>query len=150
MEPDVLVRGKLNFLPNKDSALLGSLVNCCNYPAYIETRKILEEIPGSVDAPCFGSTPAFYNVEAMLKVMHFCQDNNDILEKYIKTDENFVCYDFFLTFLFASCGFKEVFNPDIIECCRDKDWQLKNNPLVHQFRDFYPSKESGYNGRHAK
>lgn len=149
MEPDVIVRGALHKFPTENEALLGSLVNCCKYPTYFKMLDILKEIPGSTDAPCFGSTPAFYNVAAMYKVVNFCNNNKDTLKKFISTDENFVCYDFFLTFLFAACGFREIYNPDIIECLRDAEWETKINPLVHQFRRLYPSKESGYDGRHS-
>jgi hypothetical protein len=50
--------------------------------------------------------------------------------------------------LFALIGIPETFNSEIIECFRDSNWQIKNNPLVHQFRAKYPLSSDGYNGTH--
>ncbi len=149
MEPDVLVRGKLKTFPDKKNALLGTRVNKPDHEEFFKMCDIIKTLPNSVMPTHFGSTPAFYNAKAMEDVINFVSTNKEIVKKLVDTDWNFVCYDLFLTVLFAACGYHEVFNPDIIECIRNRNWVHTDHPLVHQFRKFYPEKNSGYNGRHA-
>jgi len=85
----------------------------------------------------------------MLKLINYVKNNQDIVKKFIDLDHSFVCYDVFLTLLFATIGYDETFNPDIIECLRDYNWEKKSEPLVHQYRLLYPKQNSGYDGRHA-
>lgn len=149
MEPDVLIRGQLTTFPTKTNVLLGTRINQPDHEEFFKIRSILKEIPGSVDPTHYGSTPAFYNSEAMKKVADFVFNNQNIVKKLVDTDPVFVCYDVFLTVLFAACGYHEIFNPDIIECYRNPNWPNTNHPMLHQFRLYYPKKNTGYTGRHA-
>ncbi|MFN9958666.1 MAG: hypothetical protein ACK55I_36710, partial [bacterium] len=110
MEPDVLVRGKLTVFPDKNNALLGTRINKPDHKEFYKMRSIIKDIPGSVDPTNYGSTPAFYNTDAMIKVANFVKENQNIIKKFVDTDSVFVCYDVFLTILFAACGFDEVYN----------------------------------------
>jgi hypothetical protein len=152
MEPDVLVRGKLNCFPIDKNGLLGSRVNVLNQNGYgglSKVQNILSKIPSAIPVTHYGSTPAFYNSNAMKSVNDFVNKNPNIVKELIDTDPAFVCYDVFLTILFGACGFDEVFNPDIVECLRNPYWEMTNKPLVHQYRYKYPKAGSGYDGRHA-
>ena len=149
MEPDVLVRGKLNYFPTEKTPLLGSRVNKPTYSYFNNMIDFLKSIPGSFPLNYYGSTPAFYSSNVMLKLINYVKDNQDIVKKFIDLDHSFVCYDVFLTLLFATIGYDETFNPDIIECLRDYNWEKKSEPLVHQYRLLYPKQNSGYDGRHA-
>lgn len=149
MEPDVLVRGHLTTFPNRTIGLLGSCINKPTHDTFMQMRNRLRQISGAVDIAHFGSTPAFYNVKAMLEVIDFVQKNNNIVREFIDIDPAFSCYDIFLTMLFAACGYAETYNPDIVECIRNPSWGGTHHPLVHQFREKYPSKNAGYTGRHA-
>jgi hypothetical protein len=152
MEPDVLVRGKLNYFPNKTQALLGSKINSLiqnGYGGLNKIQSILNKISTSVNVTHYGATPAFYNVSVMHEINHFVQNNPNIIRDLIDSDPAFACYDVFLTVLFGACGYDEIFNPDIIECLRNPNWEFTDKPLVHQYRFNYPKSGSGYDGRHA-
>ena len=149
MEPDVLVRGKLKTFPINGVALLGSKVNHATHDGFNEMRRIIKSIPGSIDTTHYGATPAFYNTDAMIKVSNFVFNNQDIIKKFVDADSSFVCYDVFLNILFAACGYEETVNPDMLECIRHPNWRETTHPLLHQFRAYYPKKDSGYDGRHA-
>lgn len=147
MEPDVLVRGKLNYFPDAKNALLGQRVNEGNCLEWDRMRQVLHTIPGHVDVTHWGATPAFYNTEVMKQVSDFTARNPEIVRGFIDGWHQFVCYDVFLAMLFGSCGYLEVFNPDIVEPTRNPNWLSTNKPLVHAFRSRYP--KSNYSGRHA-
>jgi hypothetical protein len=152
MEPDVLVRGRLNIYPHQNAALLGSRVNVLaenGYGGLKNIQSILNKIPNCKNVTHYGSTPAFYFAPAMKQVYEFVKQNPNILKEFINCDPAFVCYDVFLTVLFGACGYDEVFNSDIIECLRAPNWEHTHHPLVHQFRRLYPASNTGYDGRHA-
>lgn len=149
MEPDVLVRSKLNHFPSEKNALLGTRINQPHHEGFFKVRNLLKEVDGSVDPTHYGATPAFYHSNSFIKVYNFVKNNQNLVQKMISYDSNFVCYDVFLTVLFAASGFHEVYNPDIIECLRNPNWQTATNPLIHQYRVHYPKPGSGYDGRHS-
>ena len=149
MEPDVLVRNNLNHFPSKINSLLGSRINKPDHEGFFNVQKLLKNIEGSVEPTHYGSTPAFYYSDSFKEVYDFVKNNQELVLKIINCDPNFVCYDTFLTVLFAACGYHEIFNPDIIECLRCPDWASRPNPLVHQYRNHYPKAGSGYDGRHS-
>ncbi len=60
-----------------------------------------------------------------------------ILDELTSSFYAIYAHDVLLPILFALVGEEETFNPDIIECQRDKNWMFRTNPLVHQFREFY-------------
>ena len=146
MEPDVLVRGKLNFFPD-DAHLLGSRVNV---GLSDELRNVVKSQVGAIDVNCWGATPAFFRCSTFKETHKLLKDKPELLDALCRSDRRLANYDVLFAVIFALVGKEEVFNPEIIECFRDKFWTSKNNPLVHQFREFYPKKSEGYDGSHTK
>lgn len=133
MDPDALVRGKLNIPEN--CKLLGSKINK-GFPQ--EYREVLSSIPGACVINDWGATPAIFDSTSFLKASIFLKEN---LDRLCKTFYALYAHDVLLPTLFALIGEQETFNPDIIECNRDPDWESKCNPLVHQFKRYYPSRQ---------
>ena len=146
MEPDVLVRGDLNFFP-RDAHLLGSRINV---GLSNDLRNVVKSQPGSIDVNCWGATTAFLRCSTFKEAHRLLKNNSDLLDALCKSDHRLANYDVLFAVIFALVGKEEAFNPEIIECFRDKFWSLKSNPLVHQFREHYPKKSDGYNGSHTK
>jgi hypothetical protein len=129
MDPDAYIRGTLN-IPD-GVKLLGSRVN---QGLPYELKNVLSQI-GATVIDHWGATPGIFEVNSFLKaVERFEKLNIDIF-----TNSFYAMYahDVLLPVLFALIGEEETYNPDIIECHRDHDWRFKNNPLVHQFREYY-------------
>lgn len=143
MEPDVLVRGKLKNLPSDKNSLLGSRIN--EVPNVL--KEIARKINPSVNCTHYGSTPAFYYTNSFLRVNEFIRNNKNLVMEFINADPAFVCYDVFLTCLFACCGYDEVLNDDLVECMRSSKWKNSHHPLLHQYRFKYPTEN--YTGRHS-
>jgi hypothetical protein len=143
MEPDVLVRGKIS---NADKhKLLGSRINV---GMSNEIRQVVNSFPGSIDVNNWGATPAIFECKSFLLIHDLISNNDELLKQLCISDRRFANYDFMFAVLFALIGIPETFNSEIIECFRDSNWQIKNNPLVHQFRAKYPLSSDGYNGTH--
>lgn len=132
MDPDTLVRGKLNITDGVK--LLGSRVNV-GLPMGV--RNILSSVDNAKVIDCWGATPAIFEVETFIKSVNFIENNNEIFDKLCLEFYAMYAHDVLLPVLFALIGEVETFNPDIIECYRDKEWKSKSNPLVHQFREHY-------------
>jgi hypothetical protein len=49
--------------------------------------------------------------------------------------------------MFAALGYDEIQNPELTECLRNPNWRNSGHPLLHQFREYYPT--SNYSGRHS-
>jgi hypothetical protein len=136
MEPDVLVRGKINI--NKNAKFLGSRVNqginknLINYMSNYE---------GAIPVNNWGATPALFKTSEFKKIITLLKNDEKLLEKIYLLEHRFPYYDLMFAILFGFIGVKEEFNPDITECFRDRSWQTNNKPLLHQFRKYYPSKE---------
>jgi hypothetical protein len=143
MEPDVLVRGKIT--NNNRDKLLGSRIN---YGINQELRNILRNYPGAIDINNWGVTPAIFECESFIKVYNIINNDDDLLKRLCRSDRRFANYDFLLAILFGLIGIQESFNPEIIECFRDPLWEIKDSPLVHQYRAKYPLSTDGYNGTH--
>jgi hypothetical protein len=143
MEPDILVRGELN-IP-EGSVLLGSKINPYLYKEN-EINTILKKYGGD-DVSGYGCTPVILRCDSFLEIYDFVMENPKFISEISEMSLQVSSYDVLLPVLFALKGHKEQFNPDIIECLRDPDWSEKQNPLVHQFRKYYPKKN--YSGRHA-
>lgn len=144
MEPDALVRGKLT-CPTT-AKLLGSRVN---QGLNSELKEVLSKIPGAIIVDHWGATPAIYEVEAFKKVNAFIHSNPNIIKEISMADERFSNYDVTFAVLFGACGYPEVANPELTECLRNPNWRNTSHPLLHQYREYYPT-DDGYEGRHKK
>lgn len=132
MDPDTLVRGPLN-IPI-DVKLLGTRLN---YPFPTEYKTILENISGAKIINCWGATPGIFHVPTYKKALNYLNNNIELFDKFTQAFYAMYAHDVLLPTLFALIGEEETFNPDIIECLRDPNWNSTNHPLVHQFRYYY-------------
>ncbi len=130
LDPDTLVRGPLTI---PDCALLGSRINK-GLPEGI--ARVLAEVPGSIPLDTWGATPAIFDAKKFQEAAKVLEYSNT-LDKFIYEFYAIYAHDVFLPILFALIGEEETFNPDIIECKRDPEWERKSNPLVHQFKRYY-------------
>jgi hypothetical protein len=131
MDPDSLVRGILN-IPD-GVKLLGSRVNS-GFPQKLKDALAKS---GAKVINNWGATPAIFHSNTFLKALNYLRENTYLLDEFTKSFYAIYAHDVLLPILFALVGEEETFNPDIIECQRDKNWKLRTNPLVHQFREFY-------------
>jgi len=132
MDPDTLVRGELN-IPD-GVKLLGSRIN---HGLPIGLRNLLSRVEGAKVIDCWGATPAIFEVNTFLKSWEMFKNTPDLLNEMAKEFYAIYAHDVLLPIIFALVGEEETFNPDIIECNRDSNWELKTNPLVHQFKKYY-------------
>lgn len=145
MEPDVLVRGKLN--NPMGHRLLGSRINV---GMSNEIRDVIKSHPGSIDVNRWGLTPAIFNSESFIMMHDTVTANTGLLGKLCRADRRFANYDFMFAALFALVGIEEKHNPEIVECFRDYSWESSWHPLVHQYRAKYPLSSDGYDGTHVR
>lgn len=144
MEPDVLVRGVLNIPEN--SKLLGSRINVGITNDY---KNFLNEFPGAVVINTWGVTPAIFSTDSFNKVMDLIKLYPELISIICKLEWKIYNYDVLFPCLFALLGITEEFNPDIVECFRNSNWQNTHHPLVHQYRAKYPLSSEGYDGTHT-
>jgi hypothetical protein len=144
MEPDVLVRGELSN-PNQHF-LLGTRINS---GLSEELKNILLQYPQGISIDNWGATPAIFNSQIFLKAYENLLLYPDLLDRLCLSDKRLANYDIVFPVLFATIGIVESYNPEIVECYRNPQWQTSGHPLVHQFRAKYPSSSQGYNGRHS-
>lgn len=132
MEPDVLVRGKLNIPEN--SIYLGNNTN----KYFSKDLKKWMKNKGYMVPKHYGMVPLFStkHFKEILKIV-----DDKLIEEIYHQDPLFPYYDKMLTILFCLIHVEEKFNSDVTECFRDKNWKTNKKPLVHQFRQYYPSKE---------
>ena len=136
MEPDVLVRGKLNIKEN--NKFLGSRVNT---GINIKLIDYMNNYKGAVSVNNWGATPALFKVSEFRKILNLVKKDPNLLETIYLLEHRFPYYDVMFAILFGFIGVKEEFNSDITECFRNPNWETSKHPLLHQFRKFYPSKE---------
>jgi len=129
MDPDAYIRGTLN-IPD-GVKLLGSRVN---QGLPYELKNVLSQI-GATVINHWGATPGIFEVKSFLKAVEKFEKLN--IDIFTNSFYAMYAHDVLLPILFALIGEEETFNPDIIECYRDSNWRNKNNPLVHQFREYY-------------
>jgi hypothetical protein len=82
-----------------------------------------------------------------MKVYDFFKANPSYIDEFCKIDSNFSNYDILITVMFAALGYDEIQNPELTECLRNPNWRNSGHPLLHQFREYYPT--SNYSGRHS-
>lgn len=132
MDPDTLVRGKLS-IPD-DATLLGTLVNCC-FPE--DFQNIFKEIKGAKVLTSWGASPCVFEAKTFTKALSFFKNHKYLFDKFSKEYFGMYAHDILIPVLFALIGEEEKFNPDIIECGRDRTWKNTSHPLVHQFEEYY-------------
>jgi hypothetical protein len=131
MEPDVLVKGELN-LPD-DCVVLGSLVNPFEEPGI---HNLINEYGGK-SFNRYGATPAIFRCDKFIEVHDFVLKNRDFIRKACEILPEISYSDILIPLIFSLKGYSETFNPDIIECYRNPEWEKSDKPLVHQFRNYY-------------
>jgi hypothetical protein len=145
MEPDVLVRGKIT-IP-KGAKLLGTKVN---KGLSKDLRTVLKNQPGAVPVNRWGVTPALFESAAFLRAYDVLLNNPGLLDSLCLSEYRLAYYDVLFAVLFGLIGVKERFNPEIVECYRNRKWETSWQPLVHQYRAKYPLSSQGYDGTHTK
>ena len=145
METDVLVRGKLT-MPTQ-AKLTGPAQNSCPNAGW---REVLSKIDGAIDIYKWG-WPYIYESNAFNEVYDFVKNNDDIFHDLVYSDVRFgPSCDVMIPVLFAALGYEQSISNEVTECLRNPGWRNSGHPLVHQFREKYPKKDSGYDGTHAK
>lgn len=137
MEPDVLVRGKLNPF---DADLVGPTVNVM--PASIQEYVIMN---GGKNNATWGPAGGLMKTKSFYSVYEKLLKDPDKLKWGLKMDPRIVCYDYLLSFLFSIFGYTYSDNPDQTECLRNPNWRNSNHPLLHQYRELY---SVNYDGKH--
>ncbi len=132
LDPDALVRGKLT-IP-EGVKLLGSRINSGLPEGF---KQVLSSVGKSKVIDCWGATPAIFETKTFLKALNVLKSDITILDRLSMEYYAMFAHDLLLPTLFALVGEEETFNPEIIECNRDPNWQSKPNPLVHQFKVYY-------------
>jgi len=144
MEPDVLVRNSFTILAK--TKLLGTAINSGFSK---ELRTLLQNTPNAVDNNNWGAVPPIFETESFLKAYNNLIDNPELFDKMCSSDWRIANYDMLLPVMFNLIGLREEFNPEIVECFRDSNWENSWHPIVHQYRAKYPLKSEGYNGTHV-
>lgn len=139
MDPDVLIRGQLNIPSNVN--LLGSLRNK-GIPS--ETKKILQEIEGSVVINEWGATPGIFKVETFKKAYNKFISVPNLLSQLTQSWNAFYAHDVIIPILFALIGERENLNTDFTECNTDFDWQTNGKVLVHHYKKYYDDVETKF------
>jgi len=137
MEPDVLVRDKLNSF---DADLVGPTVNVM--PTTIQEYIMLN---GGKNNGTWGPAGGLMKTKSFYSVYEKTLKDPDKLKWGLKMDPRIVCYDYLLSFLFSIFGYTYADNPDQTECLRNPDWRISGHSLLHQYREFY---STNYEGKH--
>ena len=142
MEPDVLVRGKINI--REGSKLLGSRVNQGLNFVPQTLLDYMDNYEGAIKVRGWGCTPAIFKTSEFKKILDLLKKDTGLIERVYHMNKNLPYYDALLSILFGFIGVEEEFNPDITECCRNPNWKNSAHSLLHQFRKYYPSKKDHY------
>lgn len=138
MEPDVLLRGKLN-IP-EDCKLMTNCVNNVITPLSRKLVPFMEKYKGAVPPKKYGM-PIIFSSSYFKIIMKKLEEEPELIEKIYMLEPHFPYYDKMFEIIFSLIGINGKFNPEVTECFRDKNWKTNGKPLVHQYREFYPSKE---------
>jgi hypothetical protein len=145
IEPDVLVRGKLN-IP-KDGKIFGSRVNS---GLSDELKSILVQRDDAIVIDTWGVTPALFECKSFKRCSAILKNDKELFDSLCLADYRLAAYDVLLPVMYALIGEHEIFNPDITECMRNPLWQSSTHPLLHQYRAKYQNASDGYTGRHSR
>jgi hypothetical protein len=143
MESDVLVRGEIT-IPN-GSVLLGTKINPWIYKENDVNNIIIKY--GGIPVKGYGCTPVIFKSDIFMKAYELIEKNPKLIDELCEVTYQVAMYDILLPIVFALVGYSEQFNPEIVECFRNHNWENTNHPLVHQFRRFYP--KNNYDGIHS-
>ena len=135
MEPDVLVRGKLN--PIK-SDLAGPTANIM--PENVQKYVIMN---GGRNNGTWGPAGGVMKTSSFYGMYDQLINNLDKLRGGLELDPRMICYDYLLAFLFSLFGYTYADNPDQTECIRNPNWKYSGHPLLHQHREFYSGNYGG-------
>lgn len=147
LEPDVLIRGQIN-IPS-GVKLLGSKINS-GFSSSL--RALLQNKSGAIDSNRWGAVPPIFHTKTFLSAyeeLFFNYLDPGLFDRLCKTDHRLANYDFLLPVMFNLIGEEETFNPEIVECFRNHDWENTTHPIVHQYRAKYPLSTEGYTGTHT-
>jgi hypothetical protein len=131
-DPDTKFRRNLEYLTGRP--LIGSLVNTHLPPS---VNIVLSEF-GGVEIRNFGANPAIFRVDKFevglkriesVKKEFFTRLANEFYAIY--------AYDLLIPIIFSMAGEREEFNPEIVECRRNRFWRFSRKAIVHQFRKYY-------------
>lgn len=136
--PDTLIRGTLT-IP-KESHLLGSRVNIFRWE--MVNRLLVEN--GGVEITHFGAVPAIFRADTFLQGLARLRNIPNFIELLSKAFYVPFSHDIIIPIVFSLVGKTEEYNPDIVECSRNVNWEKTNKPLVHQFREKYPTRKTKY------
>jgi len=144
IDPDVLIRGKISYPDN--AKLLGTRINYAWYrPQWLDgfmgINKLLSHVDGSVPVFRWGATPVIGHTQTLLKGIDIYLKNFDIFDKLSEQYHVAGTFDLFIPILFALAGESEVFSDEYIECLRDPSWETSSHPIVHQWREYYDTKD---------
>lgn len=140
LDPDAVIRGQLN-IPD-GSGLLGCRANS-NPPLLAEMNRVLEN-HGGIKMTAWGATPAIFNVEKFIKGKNILRNTPSLLSQLSNSFYAIFAHDILMGIIFSLIGESEEFNPDIVQCSTSPLWHLSNQPLLHQFRVFYPHRNTKY------
>lgn len=147
MEPDILVRGKLNIPGDADFLCPTPPPNIDENAAW---RSVLAEINGACDVTGW-SVPIIFSSRAFESLYIFSRENEEIVRKLLKSDVRVgIADDVWMPLLFGAIGIKAINNPEATECHRNPAWRNSFHPLLHGYREKYPIAGSENIGRHAR
>lgn len=140
LDPDAVVRGPLT-IP-QGVGLLGSRVNT-NAFVLSGLSDVLVKY-GGIRLAAWGATPAIFNSEKFLKGFAILRDNPKIFEEMCASFYAMFAHDVLLPSVFSLIREPETFNPDIVECIRNPQWMQTDKPLLHQYKKYYPKRQTVY------
>ena len=143
-EPDVLIRGSISHPEN--AKLLGTRLNHAWYmqswlDGFIKMNEIISEIDGSIPIMRWGSVPVIGHTQTLLKGIDIYLKNFETIDKITECFHVPGAFDLFLPILFALAGEQEVFSDEYTECLRNPNWRTSSHPVLHQYREYYDTKD---------
>jgi|TARA_R110001599_G_scaffold50839_8_gene143140 hypothetical protein len=153
METDVLVRGKLT-MPTDHKLICEPVNYCTSWPKWSTTpnwNDVFKKVSGAsaVEVDNYG-WPYIYESEAFNNVHKFIKENDDVFRDLVSSHWTVgAAGDVTIPVCFGLLGYEQGNNPESIQCLHHAQWRSSSHPLIHQFRDYYPTKDDNYDGRHS-
>jgi hypothetical protein len=129
LEPDVLIRGKLNPVQDLDM----DTVDSNEYG--IDFLSLVEKISSrKVNFVGWGYCTGFASTSGFVDVYKWIVKNQEQVDQLISMDYRMMYADFAFPILFHIVG-RSIGNSKMItECNRDFFWRINRRPIVHQFK----------------
>ena len=140
LDPDAIVCGKLT-IPN-NVGLLGCRINS-NRTLFQAMNNVLKSYGGK-EITAWGATPAIFNFKKFLAAKELLLSEKTLLDEICQSFYAVFAHDVLLPILFSLIGEEEMFNPDIIQIQNNPNWRETGKSLVHQFRAYYPQRNTKY------